>query len=236
MDWIEAQQIADTHVCAVCGSGLIIMAGRYGERYEVHCSRDRSHRGWIPIPSPGESYRRGEQMPLFIVDAIERRREKMQEEQKPRGKGEETKLPVIYEASTGKPAPVEEIARALEFAQELELNPRLGHVCLYYGKPWVTIDGWYYLFRRSFPKGQVVTRPLDPGERELQKIRDEELHAWKAECYDDQGALLSVGYGYAREGEEPLAKGSAVEPRWPWRLAEKRAEEDAIRKALGLGS
>jgi len=143
------------------------------------------------------------------------------------------KLLAIYEASTGELAPPSAVEIAIKYAQEVGIKPERGHIVLYHGRPWITIEGWYYLLRQKFPEAQLATRPLDFVERERAGI-DEKVYAWRAEVYTKAGGdLLAVGYGYARE-DEPLAKGSAVEPRWPWRLAEKRAEEDAIRKVVGL--
>jgi len=143
------------------------------------------------------------------------------------------KLPAIYEASTGELAPATAAEMALKYAQEVGIKPERGHIVLYHGKPWITIEGWYYLLRHKFPSAKLLTRPLDYLERERAGV-DEKIYAWKAEVYSrDGGDLLAEGYGYARE-DEPLAQKSAVEPRWPWRLAEKRAEEDAIRKVVGL--
>lgn len=147
----------------------------------------------------------------------------------------EARLPVIYEASTGAVAQLELRQRAVEWAREAELKPEFGHVCLYFGKPWVTIDGWYYRFRQLYPLGQLVSRPLAADERYAAGITEPTLHAWVAEVYDlPGGRLLSIGHGYARE-DEPLAQKSPVETRWPWRMAEKRAEEDALSKAVPLG-
>ncbi|MBT9164921.1 MAG: hypothetical protein DDT23_00932 [candidate division WS2 bacterium] len=152
----------------------------------------------------------------------------MAEEQK-----EKVYLPIIYDASTGKPALPEEIRLAILFADEIGVKPERGHVCLYFGKPWITIEGWYFLLRKYWPKACLKTRPLDINERGRANI-PEGVDAWVAEVYTEEGGkLLSMGYGYARQ-EEPLAPKSTVETRWPWRLAEKRAEEDAIRKAVGL--
>lgn len=140
----------------------------------------------------------------------------------------------IYEASTGQLADVKLRYAAAQYARRVGLVPELGHICLYHGRPWVTIDGWFYRFRKKYPSGHVYTRPLTLEERTALNLEDK-VQAWRADVYDTpKGDALSVGYGYASEGDEPLALKSAVEPRWPWRLAEKRAEEDALRKAVPL--
>lgn len=63
----------------------------------------------------------------------------------------------------------------------------------------------------------------------------EDVEAWKCEIYDHEGGFLAVGYGLAsRDPEVRFIKG--VPEKWgtPQRRAEKRAEEDAFRKAFPL--
>ena len=120
----------------------------------------------------------------------------------------------------------------LAFARAVGARPELDEVQLYFGRPWLTIKYWYRHFKEIYPDGHVLTRALTSNERGDMKVEDA-THAWKAEVFDGDGKLLSMGYGYAMADEKtPLARGSVVEPVWPWRLAEKRAEEDALRKAV----
>lgn len=121
---------------------------------------------------------------------------------------------------------------ALAFAREVGARPSLDEVQLYFGRPWLTIKYWYRHFKDIYPDGHVKTAPLGSNERATMKV-EENTHAWKAEVFDGDGKLLAMGYGFAMADEKtPLARGSAVEPVWPWRIAEKRAEEDALRKAV----
>lgn len=184
------------------------------------------------------AYKRGEDLPLPIANAIERKLGIRKEEKMPGlmdipepEKG--LQALAIYEASTGQVANRDARELAIAYAQEVGVLPQRGHICLYFGKPWITIEGWYYLLRQEFPNALLTTRPLENEERAKLKV-DEKTHAWEAKVYDeDKGKLLSVGFGYANP-DEPLAQNSPIEKRYPWRLAEKRAEEDAIRKVVGL--
>jgi len=152
---------------------------------------------------------------------------------KEEGVNKKEKLPAIYEATTGELASATAVEIAIKYAQEVGIKPERGHIVLYHGKPWIAIEGWYFLLRQKFPQAKLVTRPLDFVEREQAGI-EQKLHAWKAQVYEkDGGDLLAEGYGYSRD-DDPLVLKSPVEQRWPWRLAEKRAEEDAIRKVVGL--
>jgi len=196
--------------CKFCGQLVL------GESWEEASSLLIDH---LEIEHPGHEAKR------VIKEILDQAKERQRTQRR---------LPAIYEASTGEMVKGELRLAAIEYAKRVGLKPELGHICLYYGRPWVTIDGWYYRFRRAFPDGKVVTRPLSSNER-LDSQLDDHVIGWKAEVYaKDGGELLAVGYGYASKSEEPLAKGSAVEPRWPGRLAEKRAEEDALRKVVPL--
>lgn len=233
MDWLEAQRFQLSHSCAVCGAEPQIFPDSE-KRYVVRCI-DPAHRGFERLKGYYERYREGEPIPLFIAQRIERK-EEMRTVAIDRSKQNtppETQLPVLYEASTGAIAAVQATVRALEYAQEVGVLPERGHICLYHGKPWITIEGWYFLLRQKWPDACLVTEPIPQDERERMKVADN-VHTWRAKVCDKMGGnLLSMGYGYSNP-EDPLAFKSSVEPRWPWRLAEKRAEEDAIRKAVGL--
>ena len=256
MTYEELQDIAAMHVCADHPQATVEVAWDK-DRYRLVCGE----RHWVDklqrLMMPSELYRQGVPQDPNIENTLRRRYPVTQNKEKelfPEDKVEitevgktalqrkeevhkaqEQRLPVIYEASTGAVAQLELRQRAVEWAREAELKPELGHVCLYFGKPWVTIDGWYYRFRMFYPQGQLVSRPLLSEERYAAGITEAALHAWVAEVYDVPGGnKLSMGHGYARE-DEPLAQKSPVETRWPWRMAEKRAEEDALSKAVPLG-
>ena len=228
------EEIARTHVCAEHPDLALAVAHHREEGWVIRCGGGHYPDALQSLSSWTELWRRGEHIPPEIKENIERRERMRQERKAPPSEGGEQRLPAIYDASKGELAPRELALEAITFAKRTGLRPELGHICLYFGRPWVTIDGWYYRFRSKYPRGKVVTSPLLGNDRIALGV-DEGTHAWKAEVYEeDGGKLLSVGYGYAREGEEPLARASAVEPRWPWRMAEKRAEEDALRKVVPL--
>lgn len=228
------RRLERTHQCGICTGLLTTRWNGREDSWEVVCGTDHRHQGFQAHLTWTETYRRGQWVPPEIRDKIERRLEMSQQGQQIEPKGSPGRALAIYEASTGYKVVGEQALAALDYARAVGLLPELGHICLYFSKPWVTIDGWYYRFRQKYPGGHVVTFPLLANDRQALML-GEDVHAWKAEVYDsDKGALLSVGYGYARAGEKPLSKKSAVEPDWPWRMAEKRAEEDALRKAVPL--
>lgn len=252
----ELQDIAAMHACADHPQATVEVAWDK-DHYRLVCGEGHWADKLQRLMMPSELYRQGVPQDPNIENTLRRRYAMTQNKERelfpenrvalPEAgktalqrkeeahKAQESRLPVIYEASTGGIAPPDLRQRAVEWAREVGLKPELGHVCLFFGKPWVTIDGWYYRFRQVYWQGQLTSRPLAADERYAAGITDTNLHAWVAEVYDIPGGkLLSMGHGYAH-AEEPLAAKSAVETRWPWRMAEKRAEEDALAKAVPLG-
>ena len=141
-------------------------------------------------------------------------------------------LSPLQDVGMKRPASRQETLMGLAFAREVGARPLLDEVQLYFGRPWLTIKYWYRHFKDIYPDGYVKTFPLSSNDRAAMLVEDS-THAWKAEVFDGADHLLAMGYGYAMADDKtPLARGSAVEPVWPWRLAEKRAEEDALRKAV----
>ena len=233
-DYSWCQDIAQSHACSEHPDLSLVVAWDKEQGWVIRCGGGHFPTLLQRLMSYTEEFKHGEPVPIAIVNKIERRLGIMENELDKK-QGEQTpRLPAIYEASDGSMVRGDLRLAAIEYARAVGLIPELGHVCLYFGKPWVTIDGWYYRFRQKFPEGRIASEPLPIEARQALHLEDD-LQAWTAAAYDkDSGNRLSIGYGYAREGEEPLARKSAVEPRWPWRLAEKRAEEDALRKVVPL--
>ena len=118
---------------------------------------------------------------------------------------------------------------------KIGLDPCLGHVILYYGKPYVTEAGMLYYAHRSGKFNGIESRPLTADEREFYQI-DQGEDAWIASAWRKGFAIPFTGIGRARADEKnPVARGSFVEHQHPQRMAAKRAEMQALRKAFPVG-
>lgn len=224
----ELTQLAATHGCPEHPKYALQVAwDGQSNCYVIRC-REHDPDQVQPLESYTQMYKRGTPLPQDIADKVEsnlkRRRQTM---------NRKAQAVEIIEADTGQLAPAPQIQKAIEYAHSLSLDPLLGHVCLYHGEPWVTIDGWYYRLRRKLPRACLESRPLTDEERKARRVEDHQ-HAWVAFVYEYQGGkLLATGYGDASK-DKPWHR-SAVEVLQPQRLAEKRAEEDAIRKVVPPG-
>lgn len=139
------------------------------------------------------------------------------------------------DAGSGSLLPKEQVESIIQTAKMVGLNPYLGHVVMYYGKPYVTEAGLLYHAHRSGKFDGLKSRPMTKEEREDYQIAEGE-YAWIAEAYHTDTSVPFTGIGRARhDPSNPIARGSAVEPMHPQRMAEKRAEMQALRKAFPVG-
>ncbi len=136
---------------------------------------------------------------------------------------------------------IQELRLAVDYAHRTELDIKLGHVCLYHGRPYPTIDGYLYHARRAKKPYKLVTFPLNAQER-IQYQVGELDHAWLCKIY-----LLPMDGEFSGIGivtnEERTAKSTRNPEHYrapvlwskPWQMAQKRAEWQALRRAFPLG-
>lgn len=127
------------------------------------------------------------------------------------------------------------------YAQHYGLDPARGHVCLMYGKPYITIDGYLYHARKSDVSYSLASRPLHPDEIKLYQIT-EGSYAWLATVQFISKGDYCTGLGIVTQDEmtemsrkKPGQLASPVVAKHPWQLAQKRAEWQALRRAFPIG-
>ncbi len=134
-----------------------------------------------------------------------------------------------------------ELERVVAYAQRVDLDIRLGHVCLYHGRPYPTIDGYLYHARRTKRPYKLVTFPLNAAERTQYQVGELD-HAWECKIYllPNEGEFSGIGIVTNEERMEmskndPSKHRSPVVFNKPWQLSQKRAEWQALRRAFPLG-
>ena len=122
-------------------------------------------------------------------------------------------------------------------AIEYGLDPLMGELTVFQGRPYVSIDGRY---RKAHETGQlegVESRPASATEREIWEIPAGDFF-FRAEIWKKGCAHPFVGWGRVRHAETEAPKSGAAGYRPlevnPQRMAEKRAEAQALRKAFYL--
>ena len=112
-------------------------------------------------------------------------------------------------------------------------DPLMGEVTIYQGKPFVSIDGRYRKAQETNRLDGVETRPATKKEREDWQIPDGD-YFFRAEVYVKDALHAFVGWGRVCKVETVGGKGYKPVEKNPQRMAEKRAEAQALRKAFHI--
>lgn len=142
--------------------------------------------------------------------------------------------------ATGTPLTKQQLEGLVRWGTSLGLSPYLGHVCLYYGKPYVTIDGYYYKLNSERPELRVGTCPLTAPQREVYQVEMGD-HAWIAQAWENGTLIMTSGLGIVTREEmdetskkDPSKFRAPIARDKPQRMAEKRAEWQLLRKLIPL--
>lgn len=253
----QCREIERTHVCARCGSLLKTSWVGSENSYAVVCGSDPAHQGFQRMMSYTQRYKAGMPIPLEVEIQFQRKEDARMKEDREKdwvdeaieeseqaalnaGKKEKGKTPMRTflpqaDFGDGKALTRDEVTTLLEMGHALQLDPYLSHIVIYYHRPYVTEAGMLYHAHRSGEFDGMESFPLSPAERGDAKIADDE-HAWKAWVWRKGFTRPFTGLGRAKEDpKSPIAKGSFVEHLHPQRMAEVRAENQALRKAFPIG-
>ncbi len=112
-------------------------------------------------------------------------------------------------------------------------DPLMGEVTIYQGRPYVSIDGRYRMAQETGRLDGVESRPATRQEREEWQIPDGD-YFYRAEVYVKGSSRPFVGWGRVYGVETVGGKGFKPVEKNPQRMAEKRAEAQALRKAFHI--
>ncbi|KKL77301.1 hypothetical protein LCGC14_2036200, partial [marine sediment metagenome] len=153
MNYEEMRAMEQTHVCAQCGGRLSTKWDPGKSFYRLGCGRDPNHQGFSRIPSAEEELQRG----LAPASNMSKEDHRVFE-----GQFEQRIGPSLLpkaDLETGQALEQGQLQGLIAWAEVVSLRPYLGHVAIMRGKPYVTIDGYYYLARRRGRSLSIGVRP-----------------------------------------------------------------------------
>ncbi|MBA7699770.1 hypothetical protein ES703_108473 [subsurface metagenome] len=234
MKYEEMRAMEQTHVCAVCEGSLVTVWDPDLSIHALVCGKDRSHQGYQRIPSVSQLVARGQGYKLGGPHTQE-----SLEDLAKRGVGK-VSLMVVDDLATNKPLEAPQLTSLITWGVNLGLKPWLGHVCIYFGKPYISIDGYYYKNNERERPFAISTRPMNDQERKDYKLGEDD-HGYIAEGRDRDGVVVANGTGIATKDEiegkskrDPEQFRAPVVHGHPQRMAEKRAEWQLLRKLIPL--
>lgn len=234
MGYEEMRQMEKTHVCVQCDGELVTRWSAKRNQYELVCGTHWDHHGYTRRLTQGELFQQGR-----VDEDLGPGYQEEQEAMIKRDAHNISLMPVTDLATRGQLSP-DQIKSLVTWGDKLGLKPYLGHVCLYFGKPYVTIDGYYYQLAKKHPDIKIGSRPLSAEEKD-ESIFTQPCIAYVAEAWDKGEKLPTTGLGIVTKEEiegksarKPEEFRAPVVHGHPQRMAEKRAEWQLLRKLIPL--
>lgn len=234
MDYETGSKMLNTHQCSQCKAPLSLIWDADANDYALVCGTDHSHQGYERIVSPGQEVARGGADKVTGPGAQADLEKQLAKAEHPL-----SMLPA-KDLGDNKAIAKQALEALVKWGLSLGLKPYLGHVCLYHGKPYVTIDGYYYKLYKNMTPIRIGTRPLSIDERSEYHV-PEGAHAFLAESWLGNTRLPTTGLGVVTQEEldgkserDPEKWRSPVAHAHPQRMAEKRAEWQVLRKLVPL--
>jgi hypothetical protein len=229
IEYHEAQKLTKTHECAVCGGRLAVAwGGSYGiNKHVLRCGNDTKH----------DTIRKINPIPKYLREAVMEARElTIKRIDKP------AMLERVNKAKFPQDLTVAERNLLADICIQYKLDPLMSEVTVYQGRPYVTYDGRMRKAQETKLLDGIETRPATADEKKAFECADGD-YLWVANVHVKEKSFPFVGWGYvrARETQPPVkADGSQGRAGYrpsevnPNRMAEKRAEMFALRKAFHL--
>lgn len=172
-------------------------------------------------------------------------------------------FPARTDGATRKPLTLDQARYLLSFSRGYGLDPWLGHAVMYFGKPYITLEGRLYLAHSSHLLSYLSSHLASPEERKALGYGDDDVVWWaEAKRRDMEQPFKTWGVvtdqevkeleGKVRENLRSSQEGRSLNPeqlerlarehlshlpvvKSPGHMAEKRAMAQALRLAFPLG-
>ena len=238
-DYLKA--LAEINECAEHGMPLVVATHPEDACYVLRCGEGHYPDTIRRIPTLTEEYKQGNLPDGPIADNIKKGSKK-----RAMSTNRQLQTQVLGELpradlATGEMLAPETVHALMVYARKYDLDPYRGHVVIYYGKPYIGIDGYLYHANQTGKGFQLRSRPLTEDER-ITYLAGEGNHAWLCEIIigDNESSFTGLGIVTREEMEarsptKPEKLRSPVVAAHPWQLAQKRAEWQALRRAFPIG-
>lgn len=215
LSYDELKQLAKSHECGACHSGVTV--AWVGGKYVLRCARDINHNTIC------NKKRYSESLEKEIYKSMTTQLAKM-DEAKMIARVNQAKFPQQLT-----PADKNVLVRA---ALDYGLDPLMGELSIYQGKPFISIDGRIRKAHESGLFEGIESRPATQEERQARGTPDGNK-LWRSEVFKKGCSRGFVGWGEVR-AKEMTGNEHLPTVGWPDRMAEKRSQVMALRLAFYL--
>ena len=238
----ELDSISKTHRCREHDNPLQVAWNKGADCYAIRCGAGHFPEEVMRIPTLTEELKQDILPGGEIAERVKQGAERRAAQRAPGMSTPALGLMTVTDLGTGERLTLAHLELAVNYAKSCDLDIKLGHVCLYHGKPYPTIDGYLYHAHRANKPFKMLSRPLGTEERTTYQVGELD-YAWECNIY-----LVATGEQFSGIGiitnEERTAKSkrnpeqfaAPVVAAKPWQMAQKRAERQALRRAFPLGA
>ena len=237
----ELKDLAESHRCPEHDNPLTVAwhSGVHG--YVIRCGAGHFPERLRDNPGTVEKWKQGDELSLFVQDNVEKGQARRQAASSSTALTPDVGGIPGTDLATGEVLGPDKLLALARYAVDCGLYPRRGHVCMMYGKPYVTLDGYLYHARKSRRPYTLTSRPVHQDERPDFQVADGD-HAWLGdlELLDTGEVYMGLGIVTAAEMAE-MSKKNTTQPRSPvvhgkpWQMANKRCRRDVLAQAFPLG-
>ena len=225
MDYGTMVRRSKTHKCAACGAGLGVAWGQslgYGAQYILRCGRKIAH---DVINEPRVSAR-----DRAMLNTL--RGETGMDSTALMKMDEATMLARVNKAQWPQDMKQGDRAMLATVAVSYGLDPLLGELLVYRGAPFITINARYRKAQETGLFDGMESRPATTEERKARDAVDGDV-LYRCEVYKNGVRIPFVGWGRVRKAEQGGSQALPINSD-PHRMAEKRSEAMALRKAFSM--
>jgi len=240
-DYDQLKDLAANNVCAADNGHLVVCWDKEANCYRLKCGVCDKTKTITRVMSLTEEHKAGTELPPAVKDRVEKGMAKRQPKPPPAPAAVTMGGVPATDLGTGELLLPEIIKALIDYALGYGLDPRRGHVCLMYGKPYITIDGYLYHAKKSGQQFTLASSPLSEDARKQYQIKEGD-YAWLATITLIPSGASMTGLGIvtqeemtAKSKKNPEQLAAPVVARHPWQLAQKRAEWQALRRAFPIG-
>ena len=223
-------------ICRRCGK-LVGVSMRYikAEHRQEHFLMCACYPDFEPqmksLESTAEQYMRGKDMPVHTANTIERALRR-------RGKLSTSLQRADVEkhlANFGSLSSAGELDKAMALVETHGFSPYM-HLQLYQGRVMVNVDGQYWWARKNGEPFEITSSPIANDLKSSYGVAAHEIGVIASLYRIGAERPSCEGFGRAStDARHPVQRGSAVEAQHTYRMAEKRAEAQALRKWIAIG-
>ncbi len=239
-DYETAQKMAKTHECSTCGYKSSLVVRFYQGQFDLYCPICKNGEHFAKKKSITQMWREDPgSVPLTIANKLEKKyggspmtsTEIMTAD-------ERTLLQRMEGCRWSKDMQPAERRMFAGLAIRYGLDPLMGHLVWYEGKPLVALDGHINIANRNPKFKGVDARPMTAEEKTAYGLENEP-YAWICYAFKEGMQAPSIGTGTANPNKPYRSKldprtgewigGNIVERERPWSMARARSINQALR-------